>query len=139
MNFLWNTFRTGVHFLCATVFAVPGQADNPQAKGTNSLIRDGAIITESFDDILNEFEFLPGLKPSMPKGNAAPCDLPAGTLTFSEDEQAVLDILKIERRMSADQITSSTGINPGRLLAALMQLEMKKIIVQLPGKHFEIK
>ena len=35
-----------------TVFAVPGQADNPQAAGCNRLIRQNAVLTETFDDIL---------------------------------------------------------------------------------------
>lgn len=43
-----------------TVFAVPGQADNPQAAGCNRLIRQNAVLTETFDDILEEFDFLPG-------------------------------------------------------------------------------
>ena len=35
------------------VFAVPGQATNEQAKGCHKLIREGAVLTESFDDIYN--------------------------------------------------------------------------------------
>ena len=43
-----------------TIFAVPGQADNPQAAGCNKLIRQNAILVENFDHILEEFDFLPG-------------------------------------------------------------------------------
>ena len=42
--------------------SVWGQADNPQARGCNSLIKQGAKLTESFDDVLEEFDFLPGFE-----------------------------------------------------------------------------
>jgi len=43
------------------VFAVPRQADQPNASGCNSLIRQGAVLVEKFEHIMEVFEFLPGL------------------------------------------------------------------------------
>lgn len=115
------------------VFAVPGQADNPQAKGTNQLIKTGAKLTESFDDVLEEFEFLPGLQAQEHKiqQEELKLDLP-------EEEQAILNALS-KGALSADQLTTETNIPPGALLSQLMKLEMKKLVSQLPGKRFEAR
>ncbi len=121
------------------VFAVPGQADNPQARGTNNLIREGAVLTENFDDVINEFEFMPGFTPSKAmEDESAICAEPA-LPDLSENEQLIINILKEKRDSSADQLIAETGLNAGQLLAILMQLEMKRLIVQLPGKRFTIK
>lgn len=116
-----------------TVFAVPGQADNPQAKGTNQLIKTGAKLTESFDDVLEEFEFLPGLKAEEHKIQQEEMKL-----ELPEEEQAILDALS-KGPLSADQLANETAIPPGALLSQLMKLEMKKLISQLPGKIFEAR
>jgi DNA processing protein len=116
-----------------TVFAVPGQADNPQARGTNNLIRNGAVLTETFDDIMNEFEFLPGMKPSAVQENEEIL------LDLSDDEQTIIELLMEQREMSADQIGGHTEIPTGKLLSTLMQLEMKNLVEQIPGKRFVIK
>lgn len=115
------------------VFAVPGEADNPQAKGTNQLIKEGAKLTESFDDILEEFEFLPGLK------NQKNAELQDDLFSnLPEDELKIITLLK-QGSLSADQLSSETNIPPGALLSSMMKLEMKKAINQLPGKRFEIR
>jgi DNA processing protein len=121
------------------VFAVPGQADNPQAKGTNSLIRDGAVITETFDDILNEFEFLPGMKHLESNDESTVSGGEGLNLNLSMEESEILKFLQEKREASADAIALESKIPMGGLLAALMQLEMKRLIVQLPGKRFAVK
>ena len=46
------------------VFALPGRVDEPQAAGCNMLIRDcGAKLVTAFQDVLSDFDFLPGMKP----------------------------------------------------------------------------
>lgn len=116
-----------------TVFAVPGEADNPQAKGTNQLIKDGAKLTTSFDDILEEFEFLPRLQAEEQREEQEEFNQ-----ELSEDEQTVITALK-KGALSADQLASETNIPPGALLALLMKLEIKRLITQLPGKQFEMR
>ena len=123
------------------VFAVPGQADNPQALGTNNLIREGAVITETFDDVLNEFEFIPSLRqseasePYQKERSYKETD----SVELTEKEQMIIDIIKEKRESSTDQLAAESGISAGELLAILMQLEMKRLIVQLPGKRFTVK
>ncbi len=113
------------------VFAVPGEVDKPQARGTNQLIKTGAKLTESFDDILEEFEFLPGIK-GRETEKAFGEDKHRG---LSEEEKAVLAALGSEEK-SIDQLSADTQMPPGNLLAVLMKLEIARMVEQLPGKRF---
>ncbi len=123
------------------VFAVPGEADNPQARGCNRLIKDGAKLVESFDDVLDDFEFLPGVvkkeerSSAQGRGGAEKSD---EDLKLDEDEARILALLE-EGERSADSLAIGSGIPAGRLLALLMKMEMKKIIVQNPGKIFSAR
>lgn len=115
------------------VFAVPGHADNPQAHGCHRLIREGAVLIENFDDVLNEFNsgLLPGFQ-SLPieVGEAARSaggyrpdssgDLPP--------EQARLLELLAAGEMGLDALREATGMETGALLAALMRLELKLLV-----------
>ncbi|MBN1865315.1 MAG: DNA-processing protein DprA [Victivallales bacterium] len=113
------------------VFAVPGEVDNPQARGTNQLIKTGARLTESFDDILEEFEFLPGIKTAETR-KPSPADYHP---ELGNEEKSVLDALGHEEK-TIDQLSAETRISPGNLLAVLMKLEIARIVTQLPGKRF---
>jgi len=128
-----------------SVFAVPGHVDNPQAKGCHKLIKQGAKLTEDFQDIVEDLEFLPGFARN---GNSAVSsedesadieDNDALDLRgFTEDEQKVLKLLKKEA-CSFDSMAVATGIPTGILLGLLMKLEMKMIISQSPGKVYSIR
>lgn len=114
------------------VFAVPGRIDSPRSKGCHELIKKGAKLCEGAEDILSEFEYLfPGTNRPDAMHDAA--SLPA--LTLSTSEQAVYDRLdKIEKNM--DEIIRSSSLPPSAVSVALLGLEMKRLIKQLPGKLF---
>ena len=122
-----------------SVFAVPGQADNPHARGSNSLIRQGATLTESFDDILADFEFIHQTdsqkNSTNQESNSATHQEKAN---LSSEEKKILEFIMKERDVTVDQIIAATQIPPGQLLSTLMQLEIKKLITQIPGKRFVI-
>ena len=121
------------------VFAVPGEADNPHAVGVNKLIKDGAILTESIDDILAEFEFLPGMKTTGTR-KTRDAELSDGpTLELTEKEQALVNVLSDVGDSSADQLVAATGMSAGEALALLMGLSLKKVVEELPGKRFAMK
>ena len=115
------------------VFAVPGRIDSPRSKGCHELIKKGAKLCESAEDILSEFEYLfPSTnRPAAPNETGV---LPA--LTLSENEQAVVNCLPDTQERTIDEVIRSSGLPASAVSVALLSLEMKRIVKQLPGKCF---
>jgi DNA processing protein len=123
-----------------TVFAVPGQVDNPQSRGCHKLIREGACLTETFNDILNEFEFLPGFSPGgveeeRAEYSAGEDDLPN---RFDPCENKVIEYLRGGAK-HFDDIAIETEIPTGELLAVMMRLEVKMVVRQDIGRIYKLK
>jgi DNA processing protein len=114
------------------VFAVPGRIDSPRSKGCHELIKKGAKLCESAEDILSEFEYL------FPATNRPPAPNETGVLPaleLSENEQKVYDVLSKEA-ISIDDVIRQSGLPVSAVSATLLSLEMKRLIRQLPGKMF---
>jgi DNA processing protein len=114
------------------VFAVPGRIDSPQSKGCHDLIKKGAKLCESAEDILSEFEYL------FPRSNRPPVPAETGTLpalTLSEPEQRVWDLLGREET-TVDEVIRRSGLPASTVSVALFSLEMKRLVRQLPGKLY---
>ena len=105
------------------VFAVPGHADNPQAQGCHKLIKEGAGLAETFGDVMEALGFGPAETPELPGVEAD--DSPAGA---SPEELTVLKILAAENEAGLDRLKEASGFDTGRLLSALMKLELKFLI-----------
>jgi DNA processing protein len=115
------------------VFAVPGRIDSPRSKGCHELIKKGAKLCESAEDILSEFEYLfPATnRPAAPNETGV---LPA--IELSETEQKVYDLLQVKDETSIDEVIRHSGLPSSTVSVALLGLEMKRLIKQLPGKLF---
>jgi DNA processing protein len=115
------------------VFAVPGRIDSPRSKGCHDLIKRGAKLCEGAEDILSEFEYLfpPSNRPPSPGQTGV---LPA--LELGENEQKAFDALKTDDELSIDDIIRQSGLPSSAVSVALLGLEMKRMIKQLPGKMF---
>ena len=114
------------------VFAVPGRIDSPRSKGCHDLIKKGAKLCEGAEDILSEFEYL------FPTSNRPPSAGETGVLPALElpaNEQKVYDTLSLDES-AIDDIIRRSGLPPSAVSVALLGLEMKRIIRQLPGKNF---
>jgi DNA processing protein len=114
------------------VFAVPGRIDSPRSKGCHDLIKKGAKLCEGVEDILSEFEYL------FPPSNKPPSAAETGVLPaieLSENERKVYDTLSNEA-MGIDDVIRNSGLPPSAVSVALLSLEMKRLIRQLPGKMF---
>ena len=114
------------------VFAVPGRIDSPRSKGCHELLKKGAKLCEGAEDILSEFEYLfPAT--NRPPGASETGVLPA--LTLSDTEQKVYDALSKEE-LNIDEVIRHSGLPSSAVSVALLGLEMKRLIRQLPGKMF---
>jgi DNA processing protein len=115
-----------------TVFAVPGRIDSFTSRGTHALIKDGAKLVESIEDICQEFPYLfPAQEaPASEEGGA---ELPRPKLT--PEEEAVFGTLSSEER-SIDEIIEACALSPASVSASLLSLEIKHLVIQLPGKMF---
>jgi DNA processing protein len=114
------------------VFAVPGRIDSPRSKGCHDLIKKGAKLCEGAEDILSEFEYL------FPGSNRPPSPGETGVLPaleLSANEQKIYDALDEEER-SIDEVIRKSGLPSSAVSVALLSLEMKRAVKQLPGKLF---
>ena len=115
------------------VFAVPGRIDSPRSKGCHELIKKGAKLCEGAEDILSEFEYL------FPSSNRPPSPGETGmlpALELSESEQKALDTLRTDDETSIDEVIRKSGLPSSAVSVALLSLEMKRVVKQLPGKMF---
>ncbi len=114
------------------VFAVPGRIDSPRSKGCHELIKKGAKLCEGAEDILSEFEYL------FPPSNRPPAPNETGvlpSLSLSDNEQKAYDTLSHEE-ITIDEVIRHSGLPSSAVSVALLNLEMKRLIRQLPGKMF---
>lgn len=116
-----------------SVFAVPGRIDSPASFGTHRLIRDGARLVESVDDILAELEYLvPAC--SMGKGEQSP---EAARHDLSPEEESVLRALD-DGETDVDALIRRTGLQASAMCSLLLGLEMKRLVRMLPGRVVEV-
>ena len=112
-----------------SVYAVPGQINAPSAMGSNRLIQQGAKLVMDASDILDDLQILlPETKPS-PEAAARP--LPE----LTTDERRVYDAID-STETPIDQIATTSDLPSAVVSSALLRLELKRLVKQLPGKYF---
>lgn len=119
------------------IFAVPGRIDQNTSAGCHQLIRDGATLLTSLDDLLSELNYLDGLRPLAIPEKSSDAATGAGGLT--PEEQQVLDCFRGGAILVPDAITALTGATSASLSATLMMLELKRRIVKRADGAFEAR
>lgn len=104
------------------VFAIPGSIHATQSRGCHALIRQGAKLVESAQDVLED---LPGWV-----GSTTPSATPSPPVHKATDE--VLQALGLDP-VSLDALQARTGLDIARLQARLMALELEGLVARLPG------
>lgn len=117
------------------VFAVPGSIHHPLAKGCHLLIKQGAKLTESVADMLEE----------LPPLQAAREDLPSAAQTSADETQA-LNLDPTQQRIldamgyapcSLDDLVERTQLTGAEISAILLMLELDGHVAVLPGQRFQ--
>jgi len=124
------------------VYAVPGPIDSPASAGCHDLIRNGARLVRSADDVIEDLRGL-----TVPKGigdgeqepresaQTVTSEPPPPPPQLDPSHQRVYDALA-ERR-HADELARTLDLPVGDLARLLMQLEMKRVVRRLPGNFYE--
>ncbi len=124
------------------VMAVPGKVDSPLSKGAHQLIKQGAKLVESVEDVTEALgyigEQLHGHVSTAAAEASEKFETPlfdVSRLNLSEDEKKIYDCLGKEP-LHTEQIIAETDLAPGSTNAGLISLRLKGLIKQLPGSLF---
>ncbi len=112
-----------------SVYAVPGHINAPSAMGSNRLIQQGAKLVMDASDILEDLQVL--LPETKPSPQAAARALPP----LSTEERRVYDAIDATET-SIDDIAAKSELPSAAVSSTLLQLELKRLVKQLPGKYF---
>jgi DNA processing protein len=124
------------------VMAVPGKIDSPLSKGAHQLIKEGAKLVESVEDIMEALGYIgQELKDHVTAAAAKASEIiekplfDINQLKLSNCEKTIYDCLGKEPS-HIDQIIVETDLSPGSINAGLISLRLKGLIKQLPGNFF---
>jgi DNA processing protein len=116
------------------VFAVPGSPLDPRAKGTNRLIREGATLTESAEDVLSGLRSPAGRMFREPDGDAAP--EPGGVDDAEADRiRREIEELLGPSPVEIDELVRQCGASVPVVLAVLLELELAGRLHRHPGNR----
>lgn len=106
------------------VFAVPGSIHSPQARGCHALLKEGAKLVETAQDVLEELRA------------PTPARTDAASPASGAREDEVLSALGFDP-VTLDALVARTGIAAARLQARLLELELEGHVARLPGGLFQ--
>lgn len=113
------------------VMAVPGGAGTALARGTNRLIRDGAMLVEGADEIIEALQPLVSTM-GFPKR--------AGHLkNYVDKDTQIFRALRIRRTRGFDELVRMTGLSVNDLSVELVRMKLQGIVEELPGRRWRIR
>lgn len=126
------------------VFAVPGSPLTGKTRGSNRLIRDGAKLVECVEDVIEE------IAPQVRLPNRNKLEKATETLKnpeagghesfaqASDEDKLILRQLKQGEKLHVDSLIEVSGLTPQAVLRLLLELELKGLVAQHPGKLFSL-
>lgn len=117
------------------VFAVPGPIGEPNSQGTHHLIKQGAKLVQSIDDILEELKFPLSSLGNEKGGEPQRPARPSSDNSLSDAERNICKFIS-QSPVHIDELVYQTGASTTQLAPILFDLELKKAVKQLPGKMF---
>jgi DNA processing protein len=129
------------------VYAVPGNVTNKNSWGPNTLIKQGAKLTATWEDVWEDLssEVKRGLEQEMEaagqiesKAGGAASLFSDGGKPLPEQERVVLDRLRRDESVQLDELIEGLEAQLGsaEIFTALFELELAGKVKQLPGKNY---
>jgi len=128
------------------LFAVPGSPLDPRARGSNDLIREGAILTETAEDVLDNLPGFGALFPTRPTDDgirgepscvSEDADQPEDASTLDQARSRVVALLG-PTPTKVDDLLRRCQLSPAAVMAVLLELELAGRVETLPGNRFAL-
>jgi len=113
------------------VFAVPGPITTTTSQGTHQLLKEGARLVTSVEDIIEELRLTPQVVTSTVSDVAG-----QAALQLPEREARVLAWVRGTEPRVIDTIAAESVMGASEVSSALLQLELRRLVEQRPGKQF---
>lgn len=114
------------------VMAVPGNVTSDLSRGTNWLIQSGAKLVETWEDVVEEWP-----SPLRERMLAAKAEEKREVPAMSPQEKRVFDRLRADSLTHIDELVEAEDTSVSEMLGLLLSLELKGLVRQVPGKHFQ--
>jgi DNA processing protein len=118
------------------VFGVPGNVTQPVSYAPNQLIKQGAKLVTSAEDVIEEL-------PTPVRAALVRAEQPLAeqrnlmaSEALNDSEKTIFLLLNVDAPTPIDDIVERSGLHSSEVLATLFNLEMKSIVRQWPGKQF---
>jgi DNA processing protein len=130
------------------VYAVPGNVTNKNAWGPNTLIKQGAKLTATWEDVWEDLPSTVKRELEAEMGVAGPDESNAGGAAslfndsdqrpLAEQERVVLERLRRDESMQLDELieTLEARLGSAEIFTALFELELRGQVKQMPGKNY---
>jgi DNA processing protein len=118
------------------VYGVPGNATQPSSFGPNQLIKQGAKLVMSWEDVVEELptpiraELIPVETATSEERSALVEE------SLAANERPIYALLGTDEARHVDDLVEKSGLTSSEVLAALFDLELRGVVRQLPGKQF---
>ena len=111
------------------LLAVPGPIYSKKSLGSNYLIKTGAKLVQTVDDIIDEL-------PESVRAKLITATEQVADVEFSDEERSIMEVLSIDTPQHIDIIAAHLGMSTADLSLLLLGLEMRAVVKQLPGMEF---
>jgi DNA processing protein len=123
------------------VYAVPGNVTNKNSWGPNTLIKQGAHLVATWEDVWEELPADVQLALTPPAGSESQAGQTASLFeepSLSPYEKKIYAVLKADEALHLDEIIEKleAELSSSEIFAALFELELAGKVKQLPGKNF---